>query len=89
MRSYITLLKMIMIHLLHLPYCCVGVNYLCAHRLRHGAAHIPLSISVDVYAYALLLAATLLCMIACFIVWYTNRCCGLVNVPAIIWIAYS
>ena len=83
------LCEVIMIHLLHLPYCCVGVNYLCAHRLRHGAAHIPLSISVDVYAYALLLAATLLCMIACFIVWYTNRCCGLVNVPAIIWIAYS
>ncbi|MDO4660937.1 MAG: hypothetical protein Q4B27_02205 [Candidatus Saccharibacteria bacterium] len=33
---------------------------------------IPLSISADVYAYALLLAATLLCMIACFIVWYAN-----------------
>ena len=45
---------------------------------------IPLSISVDVYAYAyaLLLAATLLCMIACFIVWYVNRYCELMNVSA-------
>ncbi len=42
---------------------------------------IPLSINADVYAYALLLAATLQCMIACFIVWYVNRYRGLVNVP--------
>ena len=58
----------------------MGVNY-CV-RVDYGTLRliIPLSISADVYAYALLLAATLLCMIACFIVWYTNRYCGLVNV---------
>lgn len=57
-----------MIHLLHLPHCCVDVNY-CV-RVDYGTLQliIPLSISADVYAYALLLAATLLCMIACFIV---------------------
>ena len=57
-----------MIHLLHLPHCCAGVNY-CV-RVDCGTLRliIPLSISADVYAYALLLAATLLCMIACFIV---------------------
>ena len=57
-----------MIHLLHLPHCCVGVNY-CV-RVDCGMLQliIPLSISADVYAYALLLAATLLCMIACYIV---------------------
>lgn len=43
---------------------------------------IPLSISVDVYAYALLLAATLLCMVACYIVWYANWYCELMNVSA-------
>ena len=78
MRSYITLLKMIYnVHLLHLPHCCAGVNY-CA-RVDYGTLQliIPLSINADVYAYALLLAATLLCMIACFIVWYTNRYCRL------------
>lgn len=71
-----------MIHLLHLPYCCVGVNYYARIDYSTLQLIIPLSISVDVYAYALLLAATLQCMIACFIVWYTNRYCGLVNVPA-------
>ena len=57
-----------MIHLLHLPYCCVGVNY-CV-RVDCGMLQliIPLSINADVYAYALLLAATLLCMVACYIV---------------------
>jgi len=57
-----------MIHLLHLPHCCAGVNY-CA-RVDYGTLQliIPLSINADVYAYALLLAATLLCMIACYIV---------------------
>ena len=57
-----------MIHLLHLPHCCVDVNY-CV-RVDYGTLRliIPSSINADVYAYALLLAATLLCMIACFIV---------------------
>lgn len=71
-----------MIHLLHLPHSCVGVNY-CV-RVDYGTLRliIPLSISADVYAYALLLVATLLCMIACFIVWYVNRYCELMNVSA-------
>ena len=43
---------------------------------------IPSSMGADVYAYALLLVATLLCMIACFIVWYVNRYCELMNVSA-------
>lgn len=57
-----------MIHLLRLPHCCVDVNY-CA-RVDCGTLRliIPLSINADVYAYALLLSAILLCMIACFIV---------------------
>lgn len=57
-----------MIHLLHLPHYCVGVNYY--PRIDYSTLQliIPLSINADVYAYALLLAATLLCMIACFIV---------------------
>lgn len=71
-----------MIHLLHLPYCCVGVNYYA--RVDCGTLRliIPLSINADVYAYALLLVAILLCMIACFIVWYVNRYCELMNVSA-------
>ena len=60
----------------------MGVNY-CV-RVDYGTLQliIPLSISADVYAYALLLAATLLCMITCFIVWYVNRYCELMNVSA-------
>ena len=71
-----------MIHLLHLPHCCVDVNY-CA-RVDCGTLRliIPSSISADVYAYALLLAATLLCMVACYIVWYANWYCELMNVLA-------
>lgn len=71
-----------MIHLLHLPHCCVGVNYCVRVDCSTLQLIIPLSINADVYAYAyaLLLAATLQCMIACFIVWYVNRYCGLVNV---------
>lgn len=71
-----------MIHLLHLPHCCVDVNY-CA-RVDCGTLRliIPLSINADVYAYALLLAATLLCMVACYIVWYANWYCELMNVSA-------
>ena len=78
-RSYITLLKMIndtsfaSTPLLH------RCKLLCARRLWHMQLIIPLSINADVYAYAFLLAAALLCMIACFIMWYSNRCCGLVN----------
>lgn len=47
-----------MIHLLHLPYCCVGVNYYARIDYSTLQLIIPLSISVDVCAYALLLAAT-------------------------------
>ena len=59
----------------------MGVNYY--PRIDYSMLQfiIPLSSNADVYAYALLLAATLLCMIACFIVWYVNRYRGLVNVP--------
>ena len=71
-----------MIHLLHLPYCCAGVNYCACVDCGTLRLIIPLSINADVYAYALLLATILLCVIACFIVWYANRCCGLVNVSA-------
>ena len=57
-----------MIHLLHLPHCCAGVNC-CVHvDCSTLQLIIPLSSNADVYAYALLLAVTLLCMIACFIV---------------------
>ncbi len=71
-----------MIHLLHLPHCCVDVNY-CA-RVDCGTLRliIPLSINADAYAYALLLVAILLYVIACFIVWYANRYCELMNVSA-------
>lgn len=57
-----------MIHLLHLPYCCVDVNYYV--RVDYGTLQliIPLSINADVYAYALILVAILLCMVACYIV---------------------
>ena len=70
-----------MIHLLHLPYCCVGVNY-CV-RVDYGTLQliIPLSINARVYAYALLLVVILLYVIVYFIVWYANWCCEFVNVP--------
>ena len=71
-----------MIHLLRLPHYCVGVNYCVRVDCSTLQLIIPLSINADVYAYALLLAATLLCMIACFIVWYVNRYCELMNVSA-------
>ena len=71
-----------MIHLLHLPHCCVGVNYCARVDCDTWRLIIPSSINADVYAYALLLAATLLCVIACFIVWYVNRYCELMNVSA-------
>lgn len=57
-----------MIHLLHLPHYCVDVNYCVRVDCSTLQLIIPLSINADVYAYALLLAATLLCMITCFIV---------------------
>lgn len=70
-----------MIHLLHLPHCCVDVNY-CA-RVDCGTLRliIPLSIGARVYAYAFLLVVILLYVIVYFIVWYANWCCELVNVP--------
>ena len=71
-----------MIHPLRLPYCCVDVNYYARIDYSTLQLIIPLSISVDVYAYALLLAATLLCMVACYIVWYANWYCELMNVSA-------
>lgn len=43
---------------------------------------IPSSMGADVYAYALLLVAILLYVIACFIVWYANM-------SQHIWIAYK
>lgn len=60
----------------------MDVNY-CA-RVDCGTLRliIPLSINADVYAYALLLVAILLYVIACFIVWYANRYCELMNVSA-------
>ncbi len=76
------LVFMSMIHLLRLPHYCVGVNYCVRVDCSTLQLIIPLSINADVYAYALLLAATLLCMIACFIVWYVNRYCELMNVSA-------
>ncbi len=69
-------------HLLHLPHCCVGVNYCARIDCIMVRLIIPLSMSADVYAYALLLAATLLCVIAYFIVWYANM-------SQHSWIAYS
>ena len=71
-----------MIHLLHLPHCCVDVNYCARVDCDAWRLIIPSSMGADVYAYALLLVATLLCMIACFIVWYVNRYCELMNVSA-------
>lgn len=61
-----------MIHLLHLPHCCAGVNYCACVDCSTLQLIIPLSINACVYAYALLLAAILLYVIACFIVWYAN-----------------
>ena len=60
----------------------MGVNYYARIDYSMLQLIIPLSISACVYAYALHLAATLLCMIACFIVWYVNRYCELMNVSA-------
>ena len=70
-------------HLLHLPHCCVGVNYCARIDCIMVRLIIPLSMSADVYAYALLLAATLLCVIACFIVWYANLALRACECPSI------
>ena len=70
-----------MIHLLHLPHCCVGVNYYARIDYSTLQLIIPLSINADVYAYAFLLVVILLYVIVYFIVWYANWCCELVNVP--------
>jgi len=57
-----------MIHLLHLPHCCAGVNYCVRVDCDTWRLIIPSSMGADVYAYALLLVAILLCMVACYIV---------------------
>lgn len=71
-----------MIHLLHLPHCCVDVNYCARVDCDAWRLIIPSSMGADVYAYALLLVAILLYVIACFIVWYANM-------SQHIWIAYK
>ena len=71
-----------MIHLLHLPHCCVDVNYCARVDCSTLQLIIPLSINARVYAYAFLLVVILLYVIACFIVWYANRYCELMNVSA-------
>lgn len=62
------LVFMSMIHLLRLPHYCVGVNYCVRVDCSTLQLIIPLSINADVYAYALLLVAILLYVIACYIV---------------------
>ena len=57
-----------MIHLLHLPHCCMGVNHCARVDCVMVPLIIPLSINADIYAYALLLVVILLYVIACFIV---------------------
>ena len=63
-----------MIHLLHLPYCCVGVNYYARIDYSTLQLIIPLSMGADAYAYAyayaLLLAATFAvhgCLLYCVV----------------------